>query len=155
MTQQDTEREVAELLKGHRFVMLTTLAGDALVSRPMTVQEVEGRSVRFICQDDNAVTAQSEGKPVNLSVMDGTTYISLEGTGSVERDIAKKKELWDRITEAYAGEPEDPGNVILEITVSGGEYWDGGSSVAQLLGLARAAVTGDRPAGGEHGSVTE
>lgn len=154
MTHHEKSQDLAEILKGKRFVMYTTVAdGGALVSRPMTIQEVEGDTVRFIAQDDNAVTKQSEGKQLNLAIMDGSTYVSLTGSGGVERDLQKKKELWDRLTEAYAGEPEDPNNIILEVTVTGGEYWEGGNPVVELFGLAKAAVTGKRPDSGEHGTV--
>ena len=70
----------------------------------------------------------------------------------VSRDVEKKRELWNRINEAYADDPEDPNNVILEIHVDSGEYWDSGSRVAQLVGLAKTLVTGERP-GGDHGAT--
>ena len=154
MSEQAHEEELRRLVEGQRFVMFTTQDDShELVSRPMTVQEFEGWVFRFIAQDDNAVTRQADGRHVNLSVMDGNTYVSLSGTARVERDVAKKRELWDRLTEAYAGEPDDPANVILEVTATSGEYWEGGSQVATLIGLARAALTGKRPDDGDHGSA--
>jgi Pyridoxamine 5'-phosphate oxidase like len=108
---------------------------------------------RFIAQNDSAVTRQADGKEVNLSVMDGSTYISLSGTGRVERDVTKKRELWDRLTEACAGEPEDPANIILEVSASVGEYWQGGNPVANIIGLAKAALTKKRPDNGDHGTA--
>lgn len=145
---------VEDLLKGQRFVMYTTRGEDGvLTSRPMTIAEREDAVFRFITQGDNAVATQSEGQQVNLSIMDGTTYISLAGSARIERDVAKKQELWNRIQEAYAGDAEDPKNVILEVTVDTAEYWDGGSQISNLLGLAKAAVTGNRPDLGEHGTV--
>lgn len=153
MTTEHAE-ELRKLVTGKRFAMLTTVADDgSLVSRPMTIQESDDWVFRFITQESNEVTAQSEGQQVNLSIMDGGTYLSLSGTGSVDRDVAAKRELWDRLTEAYAGQPEDPENVILDITVTAGEYWDAGNPVVRVLGLAKAAVTGDPPASGEHGTV--
>lgn len=146
-------QELADLVDKQRFAMFTTLApGGALVSRPMTVQEREDWTLRFIAQDDNAVTAQAEGQQVNLAFVAGNTYISLSGTCRVERDLALKRELWNRLNEAYAGEPEDPNNIVLEVTVSSGEYWDGGNPVADLFGLAKAVVTGKAPTG-DHGTV--
>lgn len=143
-----------DLVKNQRFVMFTTRSADgALVSRPMTIAEREDDVFRFVTQDDNDVSTESEGQQVNLSIMDGSSYVSMSGTGRLERSVAKKQELWNRIQEAYAGDAEDPSNVILEVTVETAEYWDGGSQVATLLGLAKAAVTGERPDGGEHGTV--
>ncbi len=153
MTTEHAE-ELRKLVAGQRFAMLTTVADDgSLVSRPMTIQENDDWVFRFITQESNEVTAQAEGQQVNLSIMDGGTYLSFSGTGSVDRDLQAKRELWDRLTQAYAGEPEDPENVILDVTVRTGEYWDGGNPVMRVLGLAKAAVTGDPPASGEHGAV--
>ena len=100
-----------------------------------------------------AVLTSAGTYELDASIMDGTTYVSMSGTGRIERSVAKKQELWNRIQEAYAGDAEDPSNVILEVTVETAEYWDGGSQVAALLGLAKAAVTGERPNDGEHGTV--
>ena len=146
---------VRDMMRQLRTVMLvTSTASGDLVSRPMSIQEADDDwIVRFICQRDNDVATQSDGRPVNLASMDGARYLSLSGTGHVETDPAKKQELWDRITEAYAGRPDDPDNVILEVSISSAEYWDGGNRVARLVGLAKAAVTGDRPEGGRHGPV--
>ncbi|SDB80563.1 General stress protein 26 [Raineyella antarctica] len=153
-TEHDQTDQLRQLLEGQRFMMFTTQDdAQALVSRPMTVQEFEDWVFRFIAQDDDAVTRQADGRQVNLSVMDGTTYASLSGTGRVERDVSKKRELWDRLTEAYAGDPEDPANIIIEVTASAGEYWDGGNRVGNVIGLARAALTGKRPDQGEHGTA--
>ena len=39
------------------------------------------------------------------------------------------------------------------MTADTAEYWDGGNTVAMLVGLAKGAITGDRPDQGEHGTV--
>lgn len=147
------EENLHRLVEGQRFTMFTTTSPDGrLVSRPMTVQEMDGWLVRFIAQDDSQVTVDSEGRQVNLAFIDGATFVSLSGVGSVDRDVTKKRELWDRLTEAYAGEPDDPANVIVEVQVHAGEFWEGGNPVSRIAGLAKAVVTGQAPDGG-HGSV--
>lgn len=153
MTDDAAKKALHERIEGQRFVMLTTATTEGtLTSRPMTVQELDGWTLRFIAQDSNAVVAESEGKPVSLSIMDGGNYVSLSGTGQVSRDLEKKRQLWSRLEEAYAGEPEDPDNVILDVVVDEGEYWDGGNPVARVVGLAKAALTGERPSG-KHAAV--
>lgn len=144
----------ADLIKGQRFVMFTTRGNDgALTSRPMTIAEREDSVFRFVTQGDNHVAVEADGQQVNLAFMDGNSYVSMAGTGRVESDLAKKQELWNRIQEAYAGDAEDPNNVILEVTVDSAEYWDSGNQVSTLIGLTKAAVTGKRPDDGEHGTV--
>ena len=147
-TPEEHAKTLAEKARKERFYMLASRAeGGALESRPMTVQEVDGWSFRFIAQASDDVIVQSDGEQVNLSVMNGGTYVSLSGVGSVSRDVPKKIELWGRLNEAYAGEPEDPDNVILTIEVHSGAYWDAGSPVTRVLGLAKAALTGEAPSG--------
>lgn len=140
-------------LEGCRFVMLTTVSEDGtLDSRPMTVQALEGWTLRFIAQEDNEVVTLSEGKSVGIAVMDGGNYLSLSGLGSVSRSVQEKQELWNRLNEAYAGDADDPDNVILDVTVESGAYWDAGNPVARIIGLAKAAITGEAP-DGRHGAV--
>jgi general stress protein 26 len=152
--ERDTAAELHQRIEDVRFVMLTTLTDEgSLVSRPMTVQEVDGWTVRFIAQGDDDTTVQSGGKAVNLSSMDGGNYLSLSGKGHINRDVDEKRALWNRLNEAYAGEPEDPDNIILEITVTSGEYWDAGNPVVRVLGLAKAALTGQAPESGDNGAT--
>ena len=154
MNHHEQHANLDDLLKGGSTVMYTTVdPRGTLVSRPMTVQEVEGSIIRFVTQSDNDVARDSEGKQVNLALADGGTFASLSGSGRVENDLAKKRELWNRINEAYAGDPEDPTNVIVEVTVADGEFWDSGNVVSRVAGIAKAAVTGD-PDLGKHGNVT-
>lgn len=154
MTEQDHQKELRKLVEGQRFMMFTTVdEAQLLVSRPMTVQEIDDWVIRFIAQDDNAVTRQADGQQVNLAVMEGSTYVSLSGVGRVERDVTKKRELWDRLTQAYAGDAEDPSNIILEVAVASGEYWHGENPVGTIIGLARAVLTGKRPQDGHHGTA--
>ena len=152
--QKNSADKLRKLLEAERFAMLTTCTPEGkLVSRPMTIQEVEGWTVRFIAQADNDVTLQSQRQQVNLALMGSGSYVSLSGTGGVETDIAKKRALWDRLTEAYAGDADDPRNVIIEIALDSGEYWDGGNPMERVLGLAKALATGERPDAGDHGTV--
>ncbi|MDO5533880.1 MAG: pyridoxamine 5'-phosphate oxidase family protein [Propionibacteriaceae bacterium] len=154
MHHDEKQAKLDDLIKDNATVMFTTIdPHGAIVSRPMTVQEVRGSVLTFVTQADNDVARDGDAKTVNLTLADGGTYVSLSGTGRVEHDLAKKRELWNRINEAFAGDPEDPNNVIFEVTVDGGEYWDSGNAVAQLVGIAKAAVTGEAPTG-KHGDVT-
>lgn len=153
MSNHDHEEKLEKLLKNERVVMFTTQdAQGRLKSRPMTIQEREDWVFRFIAQDDNDLVEEAEGKQVNLALVDGGTYVSLSGTCAVEHDLEKKRELWNRINEAYADDPEDPKNVVLEVTADSAEYWDGGSTLTQALKVAKAVITKEKPKG-DHGTV--
>lgn len=147
-TSEQHAQTLEEKARKERFYMLASLAPDGSIeSRPMTVQAVDGWQFRFIAQVDDDVVVQSDGNQVNLSVMSGGTYVSLAGVGSVSGDVQEKVDLWGRLNEAYAGQPEDPENVILTVEVHAGAYWEAGSAVTRVLGLAKAALTGEAPSG--------
>ena len=151
---QDTSAELRQRVEKQRFMMLTSAdESGALESRPMTVQRFDGWSLWFITQRGNDVAQQSDGSYVNLSAMDGGIQISLSGTGRLSSDVDEKRDLWNRLNEAYAGDAEDPENVILVVDVDRGAYWDSGNAIARVAGLAKAAVSGEPPEG-EHGEAS-
>ena len=119
MNHHEQHANLDDLLKGGSTVMYTTVdPRGTLVSRPMTVQEVEGSIIRFVTQSDNDVARDSEGKQVNLALADGGTFASLSGSGRVENDLAKKREL-------------------SRLTVSAGENWIGDLGDDELFDLFR------------------
>ena len=66
----------------------------------------------------------------------------------MREDAAKKKELWNKITEAwFPGGPTDPDVALVQVRIVHANYWDVKSSkLVQLLAMAKAAVTGKPPA---------
>lgn len=154
MTDENTAEKLHSHLSDQKYVMVATVSGTGqIVNRPMTVQAVDGWRVRFLTEADNSLVSASEGKSVNLSFTDGGVFVSLTGTGSVSRDVAEKKEIWDRQAEAYAGSPEDPDIVIVQVQVGQGAYWDHGNALTRAAGAVRTAVAGE-PAKKSHASVT-
>lgn len=152
----DDSTKVRKLAEKARFGMLTTLdETGSMVSRPMTVQEIDDQfTLLFITQRGNDAAVQSDGKPVNLSFADGGAYVSIAGRGELRDDVEKKKELWNPANDAYTeGGPENPDNVILAVRADSAEYWDSPSAPVQAISMLAALVTGDKPAGGEHGTV--
>ena len=78
------------------------------------------------------------------------------GTAAVSDDAGKKKELWNKITEAwFPGGPNDPDLALVQVRIVHANYWDVKSSkLVQLFAMAKAAVTGKPPGDlGEHGEV--
>ena len=150
--------KVAELLKDQRFGMLTTTDSDGtLMSRPMAMQEVEfdGDLWFFAARDSRKITQLSTHSQVNVAVGSSDSWISLTGTGVVVTDVAKKRELWNSVVEAWFPDgPDDDGVVLLKVTGDSAEYWDSpGGRVASLLSFAKAKVTGEPYDGGENETV--
>ena len=150
--------KVAELLKGQRLGMLTTVAEDGtLTSRPMALQEVEfdGDLWLFAEADSRKISHLTAHPQVNVALGSAATWVSLTGHASVVHDDAKKVELWNAGVEAWMPQgPRDPSVVLIRIEGESAEYWDTpGGRVATVLSFAKAKVTGQRFEGGENETV--
>ncbi len=162
MTAQDEPldegtRTVAELIKGHRIAMLTSIGADGtLLSRPMALQETEfDGDLWFFAERDSRKVANIAGNPqVNVTVGSATTWVSLTGTAVVVDDGERKRELWNQVVEAWFPEgPDDDGVVLLKVVADSAEYWDTPGRIATLISFAKAKVTGQRYEGGENERV--
>ena len=112
----DDTRKVAELLKGSRLAMFTTIAADGtLISRPMALQEVEfDGDLWFFAEHTSRKVAHLAGDPqVNITVGSGSTWVSLTGTGSSVQDVQKQKDLWNAGVEAWFPQGPDSGDLVL------------------------------------------
>lgn len=153
--QNDGVQKVAELMKGIRTAMLTTVDDDGhLVSRPMAVQEVEfdGDLWFFSGADARKVDQIRHGARVNVAFASGSSWVSIAGNAEVLRDVAKAKELWNSFVEAwFPNGPEHPDVVLVKVHADTAEYWDSpGGRVATLLSLVKSKITGDAYDGGEN-----
>ena len=164
MTSTDTHdhgadaRKVAELIKGNRTAMLTTVDPDAmLISRPMALQEVEfDGDLWFFAERSSRKVRQIAGNPlVNATISSTSTWVSLTGTATVVEDHTRKQDLWNGVVEAWFPDGKDsPEVMLLKVEGESAEYWDTpGGRVASLISFAKAKVTGGRYSGGENEKV--
>ena len=147
--QSEGTQKVAELIKDARIAMLTTMTSDGKhVSRPMGLQEVEfDGDLWFFSKLDSSKAGQIQVNPeVNVSFSDQkhSAWTSISGTAEISEDKEKMKELWNPFIKAwFPDELETPGICLIKVHVDTAEYWDSpGGKVIQLLGLAKAVVTG-------------
>lgn len=162
MTDADSARtKLWEMIRKYRFAMLTTQEADgALRSRPMTTleREYDGSLWFFAAYHSAAATSLSRHPQVCLSYSDSENadFVCVAGPGSVVTDVARKKELWNPMVQAWFPEgAESPRTVLIQVTPDHAEYWDSASNkLVQLFGLARALISGTPPDGlGEHRTV--
>ena len=152
MTDEQHDK-VAEIIKSTRIAMMTQAdATGRLVSRPMATQDVDFTgTVWFIAERNTEKVRDLQANPqVNLAYAGNGSWVSLSGTARVVDDRAKHEELWGTFTGAWMeGGPENPENILIEVTGDTAEYWDapGGSKVVQLANLVKSAVTGKRVEG--------
>jgi len=156
--------KIAELVKGIRMAMMTTVSADgSLSSRPMAVQELEedepfDGSLWFLTRADSTKVEEiGEDQHVGLTFAepDDNKYISLKGRARVNQDRSRIKQLWNPMYKAWfpAGE-DDPDIAVLRVDIEEADYWEASSSklVMRAKYLA-AAVTGGSVPVGESGHV--
>lgn len=155
--------KLAELIQDVRVAMLTTFPDDAPPHvRPMYTQAVDPKAfdgtLWFMTDADSAKVhelAKNRGVLVTYSAPDKNRYVVVRGTGTVERNPEKAKELWNVHAKGwYPGGPDDPTLRLIRVHVEMAEYWDGPSSTMYMLKLLKAVVTGSRiQTYGDHGQI--
>ncbi len=152
-----------DLIKDMRFAMFTTRHSNGhLHSRPMTTQNSkvdEDSSLWFFMSRKGEPVADLVADPVvNVVYADpgDDCYVSVSGTAAVVEDMAKKQQLWSKMTEAWfpAG-VTDPDLALVQVSIQHANYWDvNDSKLVQLFHMARAVVTGKPPTKmGEHAEI--
>ncbi|MCZ2404901.1 pyridoxamine 5'-phosphate oxidase family protein [Paenarthrobacter sp. Z7-10] len=146
--------KVVEIINGTKIGMFTTVdESGALVSRPLAVQEVkDDGDLWFITDKDTSQVTQlaRQGK-VNVSFSSRSEWVSVSGTATVVQDMAKTKELWNQVVEAWFPDgPETPGVVLIHVESDSAEYWDSpGGTLATVISWVKSRVTGKRMEAGE------
>lgn len=151
------------LIKDIKFAMLTTRHGNGhLHSRPMTTQNRkidEDTSLWFFMSRRSEAVADIAGEAavnVTYADTDADDYVSVSGQARVVEDMAKKKQLWSKLTEAWFPQGvDDPDLALVQVSITHADYWEAkDSKLTQLFKMAKAAVTGKPPTDiGEHGRV--
>lgn len=151
------------LIRDIRFAMFTSRQREGqLRSCPMTTQNAaidQDASLWFFASRHGApVTDIASDASVNVSYAEPSndSYVSISGTAVVVEDMAKKKQLWSKLTQAwFPGGVDDPDLALIKVDIVTAHYWDVKDNKAvQLFKMAKAAVTGQPPGSmGEHGEV--
>ncbi|MGN9890852.1 pyridoxamine 5'-phosphate oxidase family protein [Micromonospora sp. L31] len=157
----DARRRVTELIRQARICMLTTIGVDGrMVSRPMGLQEAEfDGDLWFFAYADSPKVRQIRVNPeVNVAFSDQRhdAWVSVSGTAQESYDRAKAEQVWNPLLKTWFPDGLDtPGLTLIKVHANSAEYWDSpGGAVVNLLGFARAAVTGRPPKAGENHEVS-
>lgn len=152
MAEELTRADIVEIMRGERFVMMTSVAADGtLQSYPMTPQEVtEEAVVRFFIglQGDQAENLRKNGQ-VNLAFAEAGSWLSVSGTVEFEEDRATIERLWNDAAGAWFEHgKEDPNLGVLRFEGQSAQFWGQPGGRAKALGaILKAKVTGQRPQG--------
>ncbi len=152
--------QVADLIRGFRVAMLTTVDGDGeLRSRPMATLDLDfdGTLWFFTAADSEKAADLERDARVAVSYVDepNDRYVSLVGAARLVRDRQRMRDLWNPALRVwFSGGLDAPELALVEVTVTGGEYWDAPSSrLVRLAGRVKGALTGSGTPAGEHGLV--
>ncbi len=152
-----------ELIKHIRFGMLTHRHADGgLHAHPLTTQNKElgpnGILYFFVSRSTEVGQRLRQDGNVNVSYADPhkDAYVSISGQARISEDQDAKDRLFNAMAKAwFPGGPTDPDLELVEVVIQHAEYWDvKESKPTQLLKMAAAAVSGERPRMGEHREVS-
>jgi len=158
MDKQDAAK-LWSLIKAAKFAMLVTEDGDHLRGRPMAAsqQDFDGE-LWFFTRASSHKVAEVQGDSrvcVTYAEPSRQDYVSFSGRASLVRDRAEIDARWSELLKAwFPNGKDDPDVALLRVSVEQAEYWDSpNSTVVQLYGYAKAALTGEPPKLGENRKV--
>jgi len=140
--------------------MPTTMSTGGLRARPVEARPDRGSGLIFVVTDvRSAKQDEIEAKPdVGLVFSDqkAKAYLSITARACVVNDRCEIARVWkmtDRVW--WRRGPTDPDVCLLRIEPQTADLWDGPASTAlTLFELAKAWLTGTKPALGENRKVT-
>ena len=154
---------LAELIESVRYAMFTSRGPDGeLRARPLTtlrVERGERLTLTFLVPADGDIAHEVETDPqvnVSYSSPGKDIYASIAATAALSDDLARKRELWNAMVQAwFPGGPDDPASILLVAEMQGAEYWHvEQGKVAQAFQMLKAAARGTQPElDAEHGKV--
>ena len=149
--------KLREIMNGVTFAMLVTVDDDGtLHSRPMALQEAEfdGDLWFFTKASAEKVMDIQRERHVNVSFArpNDQTYVSVSGLAQLVRDRQKAESLWSPTYKAWFPDGlDDPDLALIKVRVTKAEYWSSPPSApTQLIGMAKAMVTGQEYHPGEN-----
>ncbi len=153
----DPIAKLGTMVKGIKFAMLTTVDPDgSLASRPMACQQTDfdGDMWFFTQKTSGKILSLMKDQHVNLGYASPSDnrYVSVSGRAELVEDAHKAKELWIPFYRTWFPKGlEDRNLILIRVRVETAEYWDSPSSmVVQLIGFAKAVLTGQTQEEGAH-----
>lgn len=146
----DSERQqmVWAALDRHPVCMVTTAADGTLKTRPMSGHvDRENHRILFLTHRHTGImdeVLRSPGVSISLSEEDRNFHAAITCTAAAIEDRQLITAIWTPMTGAwFPGGPDDPDVMLLSLTPTSAEIWDGPSSgVLVAFKLATAKILG-------------
>lgn len=156
---QKTEElaQLSELIEDMSVCMLTTIDdADAMVSRPMSPQEMCEQGAIWFLTDPNTTKVQHL-KLMNVAFSNESqgTYVSISGHGELVKDRDRIDRLWTVFARPWFPEGEDSSNLaLLKFVPHSAEYWDAPHSRMVRMFAMVVSIVAAKPVDlGEHGNL--
>lgn len=150
-------RKVTDIIKDVRVGMFTSHGDGRLLSRPLTVVDVnpDGDLWFFSTADSDIVNEVKERGEANVSFSGDKKWVSVSGTASVVLEVEKKRELWNSMVETFVPEgPDSLNTVLIHFASESAEYWENPGGAASLVaGWIKQKTTGKAAKPGDSATV--
>lgn len=149
--------KVIEIIKDVRIGMFTTHGEGRLLSRPLTVVDVnpDGDLWFFSTSDSDIVKEIKARREANVSFAGDKKWVSVSGTASIVLEVEKKRELWNSMAETFATDgPDSLNTVLIHVASDSAEYWENPGGAASLVaGWVKHKLTGKAATPGDSATV--
>jgi general stress protein 26 len=156
-SQAEATEKIWSLIEDIHVAMLTTTdPNGSLYSRPMATQQDRFTGELFFLTRAHSgkVDEIRDNSKVNLTYVDTrhSTFVSLSGSASLNRDRARIHELWHPSFKAWFPNGEDdPEITVLTVPVEEAEYRDAPSSaIVRNIRILERALRGGEGKVGDH-----
>lgn len=136
-----------ELIESVRVALLTTVDFDgSLHTRPVETLRVDADGTLWFFTDWHSPKADELRNDMRVSLGYAhpakSTYVAITGSGHLQRDINKARELWTATQRAwYPGGVEDERLALLCVTIERAEYWLTPGRASYAFAALKALVT--------------
>jgi general stress protein 26 len=140
-----------------RYAMFATWNGERPHVRPLAaIPKREENAIYFLVSATGSKNAEIERHhEVTLAFADTGKgdYVTIAGTAAVSNNRALIRALWTPFAKAWWPSADDPDIRVVTVTPEKAEIWEGPNKLVAAAIMLTAAVTGAKPAVGEHGKV--
>lgn len=134
---QEAIETVNGLIRDIEIAMLTTVAQEGLVSRPMKTQDIDSDgNLWFLTKKDTQKFHELlRNQNVNVAYA-GKSFVSIRGKAELVEDKEKLKQIWNPMYEKLLETNiDDPNLVLIKVNAETAEYWDQGNMLKMVTYL--------------------
>ena len=156
-TQAEYETRAWELIDKIKFGLFTTWDGSRQAQWPLSAMpDKEAGLIYFLVSASGGKYGHLDDYPaVTLGFADpgASKYVVINGRATLTDNRARIKALWSPFAKAWWDSADDPDIRLLTVAPERAELWDAPNKLVATAVMLTAAVTGTKPAVGDHGTV--